>query len=192
MDENALAERSLTPVERDPYFEYENATPEQLKQKALSGDPFASLDYAKTLSSKLSTNPKIARAEIKDYLTKQEGELLEMREFYLRALNGGVQSAAYELSRWYHVSRLWSNKVESLAWRMISFSVGESKQWDCLRDSTICSVKEFNNKNRDEFFFPCVAQARDTCTPENYQDAALLAVQYVDSTDFAIKNIYRK
>jgi hypothetical protein len=193
MDEGGLPKMQLPKLQKDLSFNYIDASAAQLKAKALQGDAYAAYMYGKYIrenSLRISIDGYKFRYESDP--AKRNATVKEMREFYVRAMAGGVKEAAYELSYEYSLSSPWGNKLESLAWRKISFAVGESKVWDCLRDSTTCFVKEFNTLNSDEYFFPCVSRAIDNCKPENYQDATLLALQYAHSLEFAINNSVKK
>lgn len=186
MDETAVPKVATREVKREALFDYAKATPEELKARALNGDPYAALDYANyvRLHSLWVKNER----DIYEYNPDRRlrmAALQEMREFYVRAMSGGLRSAATMLSLEY--SRLDIYQVESLAWRKIAFAMGESERFDCLRDSTTCYVKDFNNLNMDEFFYPCVRRAQDQCNKTAYEDATLLALQYLNSFDLAVK-----
>ena len=156
----------------------------------MGGDPYAALDYANYLRfNKLRIRNDRGVYIYNPDLNARDEAMKEVREFLVRSVNSGLNAGAILLSREY--SGLLYYRVESLAWRKIAFAMGESENFDCLRDSTTCVVKDFNNLNRDEFFYPCVARALDYCTQVDQEDAALLALQYLNSLEFAINNVHR-
>lgn len=186
MDETAVPKVATRDVKRDELFDYDKAAPEELKARALNGDPYAALDYAKYVSR----NQVWVMDERGQHIPnpdkrKRDEAAQEVREFLVRAMSGGLMEAPIALSRIY--SGPWMYQVEALAWRKIAFAMGESERFDCLRDSTTCVVKDFNNLHRDEFFYPCVSMAYDQCSQATYEDATLLALQYLNSFDLAVK-----
>jgi hypothetical protein len=193
MDETALPKMQLPLAKRDEFFDYDQATVAELKAKALSGDAFAALRYANYIASRVLRIPnEKGWSRLEDNPQKITAGLAEMREFYVRAMQGGLSEGALALSREYASNYLWGNTEESLAWRKVSFALGESEVYDCVRDSTTCTVKDYNNLLMDSRFSPCVANARDNCSPELYEDATLLAMQYVHSFEFAIHNVPKR
>lgn len=185
MDESALPKIDLPGLKRDEGFDYKNATPEQLKQKAVVGDAVAAFHYAETIKNRILSFRDAQNRE-KNYWNPEEGkaEIAEMRDFYMHALQGGVKQAAMALSSAY--SRLpLIDRIEALAWRKISFAIGESKQWDCLRDSTSCTVKEFNDLNGTEFFAVCIANDYYQCSPAIHQAASVMALDYMHNYQFS-------
>lgn len=190
MDETAVPKMQLPKVKKDETFDYAQATVAQLKERALAGDAYAALYYANYIASNVLRIPAPKGGFMFEFNSqKQAAGLAEMREFYVRAMQGGLREAAFALSREYYAGGPWFNAEESLAWRKISFALGERETFDCVRDSTLCTVKDYNDLMRDAQFFPCVGNARDNCSPELYQDATLLAMQYVYSADFAMHNV---
>lgn len=179
----------LPTPQRDPYFDYKNSNPEQLKEKALLDDPYAAYLYAEYIvKSGVRTTTDTGSFAYSPDKDKRAAATHQAREFYIRAFRGGIVSAADTLSRLYIWGAFGGNKVESLAWRKISFAAGESERYDCLRNSETCVVKDFNNLNRREFFYPCLTSSGDRCLLKDYEKAMELAVMYADSFEYAIQN----
>lgn len=175
---------------RDYNFDYGKAKPSELKEKAVAGDPYAAYFYAEYIVKNNVRNVTDAGVYAYDANNKKRADAMdEAREFYIRGFRGGIASIADVLSRLY--AGRGSNRIESLAWRKISFAVGESQRYDCLRNSTTCVVKDFNNINRLEFFYPCLSNSGDSCTQNDYDTAMVLALQYADSLEFAMNNKVR-
>ena len=186
LDSLVIPKIYLPSPKRDFGFDYGKAKPSELRDKALAGDPYAAYFYAEYLvkNNVRTVTDTGAYAYDSDY-KKRAYAMAEAREFYIRGFRGGIASIADVLSRLYASSR-GGNRVESLAWRKISFAVGEGERYDCLRNSTTCVVKDFNNLNRLEFFYPCLSSFGDSCTQNDYDTAMLLALQYADSLEFAM------
>lgn len=185
MDESALPKIDLPSLKKDEDFDYKKATPEQLKQKALEGDAVAAFSYAEAVKNGIFQFRSASIREKKSWDPADiKADIVEMRDFYMLALQGGVRQAAVALSAFYAEPALRS-RVESLAWRKISFAVGESAQWDCLRDSTSCTVKEFNNLNGAEFFSICIHNGYYLCPPAMHQAAAALALDYMHNYQYS-------
>lgn len=190
LDNAAIPKITLPTPKRDFQFNYGKAKPAELKEKALADDPYAAYFYAEYLIK----NGVRTITDKGDYSYEADHKkriltMDEARKFYIRGFRGGIASIAEVLSRLYaHPSR-GGNRIESLAWRKISFAVGEGQRYECLRNSTTCVVKDFNNLNRLELFYPCLSASEgDSCTQNDYDTAMMLAMEYVDSFDFAIGN----
>lgn len=185
MDESALPKIDLPSLKKDEDFDYKNAAPEQLQQKALEGDAVAAFSYAETVKNGIFQFRRASIREKKSWNPADvKADIVEMRDFYMLALQGGVRQAAVALSAFYAEPTV-GNRVESLAWRKISFAVGESAQWDCLRDSTSCTVKEFNNLNGAEFFSICIHNGYYLCPPAMHQAAAAVALDYMHNYQYS-------
>lgn len=188
MDHSPLPKIILPKPSFDASFNYSKASSEELKVKAQAGDAQAAFRYADDVYQHrvlhVFDDSSSARGSNRE---KREAALIEAREFYIRAFRGGIKRAANTLSQIY----AQRSRVESLTWKKISFAVGESETYNCLRNSTICTVKDFNNMNRDELFYPCIDHNLDNCSGEDQEDSSLLALQYSDSWDFAIANWVR-
>ncbi|GGY87239.1 hypothetical protein GCM10011613_35540 [Cellvibrio zantedeschiae] len=158
----------------------------------MSGDPYAAYRYADYIVERdvRKYTDKGNYAYETDH-EKRDLAMSEAREFYIRGFRGGIASIAQVLSRLYADQAHGGNRAESLAWRRISFAVGESQRYECLRNSTTCFVKDFNNLNRPELFYPCLSAAGDSCTQEEYDTGMQLAFQYADSLEFAMNNKVR-
>ena len=189
MDSVVIPTLYLPTPSRDLNFDDKNAKPEELSNKAQQGDPYAAYSYADYIvkNGVRTVTDSGAYAYTLDS-KKRIAAMNEAREFYIRALRGGIKSAADVLSRLYASSLRGGNRVESLAWRKISFAIGESERYDCLRNSEICVVKDFNNLNRLEFFYPCLSSAGESCTQDDYDKALRLALMYADSLEYAMNN----
>lgn len=171
-------------------FDYAKAEPSELRERALKGDPYAAYFYAEyVVKNNVRTVSDTTGAYVYegDYKKRVSG-MTEAREFYIRGLRGGIASLADVLSRLYATSLRGGNRVESLAWRKVSFAIGEGERYNCLRNSTTCVVKDFNNLNRLEFFYPCLSYTGDSCTQSDYEAAMVLAAQYADSLEFAMNH----
>ncbi|RYY76964.1 MAG: hypothetical protein EOO52_05595 [Gammaproteobacteria bacterium] len=189
MDSVKIPTIILPTPERDPNFDYKNAKPEELREKALLHDPYAAYLYAEYIvKSGVRTTTDTGSFAYNPNKEKRAAAMQNAREFYVRAFRGGIVSAADTISRLYLWGTYGGNKVESLAWRKISFAVGESQRYDCLRNSETCVVKDFNDLNRVELFYPCLTSSGDRCRPEEYNKAMELASLYADSLEFAIQN----
>jgi hypothetical protein len=189
MDEAIIPKIYLPTPQRDPSFNYFKGKPSEFREKALAGDPYAAYSYAEFIvrNGVRTLTDKGTYAYESDQ-KKRELAMAEAREFYVRALRGGIASVADVLSRLY-VSPVYGDRIESLAWRKISFAVGESERYNCLRNSTTCVVKDFNNLNRLELFYPCLSSAKgDSCAQSEYEQAMTRAFQYADSLEFAMYN----
>lgn len=187
LDSAALPPINLPNPKRNFGFDYAKAKPSELRQKALEDDPYAAYFYAEHLikSSVRTATDKGDYAYELDH-TKRALALDEAREFYIRGFRGGIASIADVLSRLYANPARGGNRVEALAWRKISFAVGESQRYNCLRNSTICVVKDFNNLNRLEIFYPCLSATGDSCSQIEYDNAMVLALEYADSLEYAM------
>lgn len=189
MDNAFIPKMHLPTPRRDTRFDYFKAKPAELRDKALADDPYAAYMYAEyVVKMGVRTITDNGTYSYESDHKKREIAMAEAREFYVRALRGGIPSVADVLSRLY-ANPLQGNRIESLAWRKISFAVGESQKYDCLRNSTTCVVKDFNNLNRLELFYPCLSSSMgDSCTQNEYDTAMILALQYADSLEFAMYN----
>lgn len=187
LDSVVIPKIYLPSPRRDYAYDYGKAKPPELRDKAVAGDAYAAYFYAEYL---VKNNVRaVTDAGVYAYDADNKKRLSAMdeaREFYIRGFRGGIASIADVLSRLY--AGRGGNRVESLAWRKISFAVGESERYDCLRNSTTCFVKDFNNMNRLEFFYPCLSSSGDSCTQNDYDTAMVLALQYADSLEFAMNN----
>lgn len=189
MDNAFIPKIYLPTPRRDTRFDYAKAKPAELRDKALASDPYAAYMYAEyVVKNGVRTVTDNGTHSYESDHKKREIAMAEAREFYVRAFRGGIPSVADVLSRLY-ANPLQGNRIESLAWRKISFAVGESQKYDCLRNSTTCVVKDFNNLNRLELFYPCLSSSMgDSCTQNEYDTAMMLALQYADSLEFAMYN----
>lgn len=189
MDEAVIPKIYLPTPQRDPHFNYFKANPAELKDKALAGDPYAAYSYAEyVVKNGVRTLTDKDTYSYESDQKKRELAMAEAREFYVRAFRGGIVSVAGVLSRLY-ANPAHGNRIESLAWRKISFAVGESERYNCLRNSTTCIVRDFNYLNRLELFYPCLSGAAgDSCVQSEYEQAMVLAFQYADSLEFAMYN----
>lgn len=189
--DNAYIPKIYLPTpRRDTRFDYAKAKPAELRDKALAGDPYTAYMYAEyVVKNGVRTVTDNGTHSYESDHKKREIAMVEAREFYVRAFRGGILSVADVLSRLY-ANPLSGNRIESLAWRKISFAVGESQKYDCLRNSTTCVVKDFNNLNRLELFYPCLSSSTggDSCTQNEYDTAMMLALEYADSLEFAMYN----
>lgn len=168
---------------------YEKAHPSELKDQALAGDPYAAYRYAEyVVKRQVRTVTDKGDYAYEPDIKKRNSAMNEAREFYVRGFRGGIKSIANVLSKLYEDPSRGGSRIESLAWRRIAFAVGESERYDCLRDSTTCYVKDFNNLNRLENFYPCLSASGESCTQEEYDAAMVLAFQYADSLEFAVHN----
>lgn len=194
MDEALIPKIYLPAPQRDPNFNYFKAKPAEFKEKALAGDPYAAYGYAEYIvKNGVRTLTDRGSYSYESDQKKRELAMAEAREFYVRAFRGGIASAADALSRLYPNPIHGGSRTESLAWRKISFAVGESQRYDCLRNSTTCVVKDFNSLNRLELFYPCLSSSNgDSCTQSEYEQAMMLAFQYADSLEFAMYNKVEK
>jgi hypothetical protein len=187
LDKVVIPKIYLPEAKRDPSFNYLENKASVIRDKALDGDPYAAYIYADYV---VKNNVKRATDDgtysYEPNLKKRIASMDLAREFYIRAFRGGLSSAADEISRLY--IKQDGSRIESLAWRKISFAVGESERYECLRNSTLCVVKDFNNLNRLEYFYPCLSRSGDSCTQNEYDIAMMLALEYADSFDFAINN----
>ncbi len=193
LDNASIPKIYLPAPRRDSMFDYGKRKPAELKDKALAGDPYAAYMYAEyVVKNGVRTATDKDTYSYESDQKKRELAITEAREFYVRAFRGGIPSVAEVLSRLYADS-VHGNRIESLAWRKISFAVGESQKYDCLRNSTTCVVKDFNNLNRLELFYPCLSSAAgDSCAQREYEQAMTLAFQYADSLEFAMYNKVEK
>lgn len=193
LDNAAIPKIYLPTPRRDPYFNYFKAKPAEFKEKALAGDAYAAYTYAEyVVKNGVRTATDKGTYSYEPDQKKRELAMAEAREFYVRAFRGGIASVADVLSRLY-ANPAHGNRIESLAWRKISFAVGESQKYDCLRNSTTCFVKDFNYLNRLELFYPCLSSAMgDSCTQNEYDTAMMLALEYADSLEFAMYNKVEK
>lgn len=188
--DNANVPRLYLPTpKQNANFNYAKATPVELKDQALAGDPFAAYRYAEiVVQQRVRVKNDKGGFAYNPEVKKRDAAMGEAREFYVRALQGGIKSAATVLSKFYEDTTHGGSRIESLAWHKIAFALGESERYDCLRNSTTCAVKDFNNLNRVEYFYPCLTSSGDGCTQEEYDAAMLLAFQYADSLEFALHN----
>jgi len=188
--DNAIIPKIYLPdPKRDSSFDYRKGSVAAFKAKALDGDPYAAYIYAEhAVKNKVRSITDAGTYSYEQNFNKRVAGMDEAREFYIRAFKGGLKLAANDLSQLFANSRNEGDRIESLAWRKISFAVGEGERFDCLRNSTLCVVKDFNNLNRLEYFYPCLSSAGDSCTQSEYDTAMTLALQYADSLDFAISN----
>ena len=129
--DNAIIPKIYLPdPKRDFSFDYRKSTPSEFKNKALDGDPYAAYSYAEYLiKNKVRSATDSGAYAYEPDSKKRIAAMDEAREFYIRAFRGGISSTADVLSRLYADPKRDGNRVESLAWRKISFAVGESQRY---------------------------------------------------------------
>lgn len=174
----------------DLNFDYTHALASMLEEKILIGDSIAATTLAFRIKSQL-----LEKIEI-DPSFKDGDEAHQMikslRRLFIVAAKTGSHEAAKELSNLYAMPMPWHDNVESITWLRASYAAGAFGWTDCLKDSTKCTVKEFNSLNDPDRFYSCVKSAEwSPCTPDQFEQAAQRLDEYIKTYNFPETNIVK-